>query len=163
MHSNVIHLLFVRMFGFTRKNPSIPGGSTIPGGNTAKDPDDKNTEEAAFAELQKKISQSGSAVAVAFIGYVDSESSEVDLRAYVAGSETGKEYPSLSRAPLYMAEGQELYAIIPPHDKGTIIVYPSMMTEDGEYADDKSNPLHVGSPASRCCCGATSARYTPMC
>ena len=37
------------------KNPSIPGGSTIPGGNTAKDPDDKNTEEAAFAALQKKI------------------------------------------------------------------------------------------------------------
>ena len=123
-----------------------PGGDTIPGGNTAKDPDDKNTEEAAFAALQKKIAQSGSAVAVAFIGYVDSESSEVDLRAYVAGSETGKEYPSLSRAPLYMAEGQELYAIIPPNDKGTIIVYPSMMTEDGEYADDKSNPLHVGEP-----------------
>ena len=73
------------------KNPSIPGGSTIPGGNTAKDPDDKNTEEAAFAALQKKIAQSGSAVAIAFIGYVDSESSEVDLRAYVAGSETGKE------------------------------------------------------------------------
>lgn len=145
------------------KNPSIPGGSTIPGGNTAKDPDDKNTEEAAFAALQKKIAQSGSAVAVAFIGYVDSESSEADLRAYVAGSETGKEYPSLSRAPLYMAEGQELYAIIPPNDKGTIIVYPSMMTEDGEYADDKSNPSTWGSPASRCCCGATSARYTPMC
>ncbi len=128
------------------KSPSIPGGGTIPGGNTAKDPDDKNTEEAAFAELQKKISQSGSAVAVAFIGYVDSESSEADLRAYVAGSETGKEYPSLSSAPLYMAEGQELYAIIPPHDKGTIIVYPSMMTEDGEYADDRNNPLHVGEP-----------------
>ena len=36
------------------KNPSIPGGSTIPGGNTAKDPDDKNTEEAAFAALQKE-------------------------------------------------------------------------------------------------------------
>ena len=77
---------------------------------------------------------------------MDSESSEADLRAYVAGSETGKEYPSLSRAPLYMAEGQELYAIIPPNDKGTIIVYPSMMTEDGEYADDRSNPLHVGEP-----------------
>lgn len=111
-----------------------------------KDPDDKNTEEAAFAALQKKIAQSGSTVAVAFIGYVDSESSEADLRTYVAGSETGKEYPSLSCAPLYMAEGQELYAIIPPNDKGTITVYPSMITEDGEYADDKSNPLHVGEP-----------------
>lgn len=128
------------------KNPSTPGGDTIPGGSTVKDPDDKNTEESAFAALQKKIAQSGSAVAIAFIGYVDSESSEVDLRAYVANSETGKEYPDLSRAPLYMAEGQELYAIIPPNDKGTIIVYPSTITEDGEYADDKSNPLHAGEP-----------------
>ena len=128
------------------KNPSTPGGDTIPGGNTVKDPDDKNPEESAFAALQKKIAQSGSVVAIAFIGYVDSESSEVDLRAYTASSETGKEYPDLPNAPLYMAEGQELYAIIPPNDKGTIIVYPSTITEDGEYADDKSNPLHAGEP-----------------
>lgn len=139
-------LLVCSLCGCVNSPGENPGGDTSPGGNTAKDPDDKNTEEAAFAELQKKIAQSGSAVAVAFIGYVDSESSEADLRAYVAGSETGKEYPSLSSAPLYMAEGQELYAIIPPNDKGTIIVYPSMITEDGEYADDKSNPLHVGEP-----------------
>ena len=128
------------------KNPSIPGGGTIPGGNTAKDPDDKNTEEAAFAALQKKISQSGSAVAVAFIGYVDSESSEVDLRTYFTNSETGKEYPDLSCAMLYMVEGQELYAIVPVNEKGTITVYSSAMTEDGEYADDKSNPLYTGKP-----------------
>lgn len=162
MHSNVIHLLFVRMFGFTRKKPFYPRREHDPRGHTAKVRMIK-TQRRRFAALQKKIAQSGSAVAVAFIGYVDSESSEADLRAYVAGSETGKEYPSLSRAPLYIAEGQELYAIIPPNDKGTIIVYPSTMTEDGEYADDKSNPLHVGEPANRCCCGATSARYTPMC
>ena len=139
-------LLVCSLCGCVNSPGENPGGDTIPGGNTAKDPDDKNTEESAFAALQKKIAQSGSAVAVAFIGYVDSESSEADLRTYVAGSETGKEYPSLSHAPLYMAEGQELYAIIPPNDKGTIIVYPSMITEDGEYADDKSNPLHVGEP-----------------
>lgn len=139
-------LLVCSLCGCVNSPGENPGGDTIPGGNTAKDPDDKNTEEAAFAALQKEIAQSGSAVAVAFIGYVDSESSEADLRTYVAGSETGKEYPSLSSAPLYMAEGQELYAIIPPNDKGTIIVYPSMITEDGEYADDKSNPLHVGEP-----------------
>jgi hypothetical protein len=139
-------LLVCSLCGCVNSPGENPGGDTIPDGSTVKDPDDKNTEESAFAALQKKIAQSGSAVAVAFIGYVDSESSEADLRAYVAGSETGKEYPSLSSAPLYMAEGQELYAIIPPNDKGTIIVYPSMITEDGEYADDKNNPLHVGEP-----------------
>ncbi len=139
-------LLVCSLCGCVNSPGENPGGDTIPDGSTVKDPDGTGTEEAAFAALQKKIAQSGSAVAVAFIGYVDSESSEADLRAYVAGSETGKEYPSLSHAPLYMAEGQELYAIIPPNDKGTIIVYPSMITEDGEYADDKSNPLHVGEP-----------------
>lgn len=139
-------LLVCSLCGCVNLPGKNPGGDTIPGGNTAKDPDGTGTEDAAFTALQKKIAQSGSAVAIAFIGYVDSESSEVDLRAFVAGSETGKEYPSLSRASLYMAEGQELYAIIPPNDKGTIIVYPSMITEDGEYADDKSNPLCIGKP-----------------
>ena len=139
-------LLVCSLCGCVNLPGKNPGGDKTPGGSTVKDPDGTGTEDAAFTALQKKIAQSGSAVAIAFIGYVDSESSEVDLRAYVAGSETGKEYPSLSRAPLYMAEGQELYAIVPPNDKGTIIVYPSTITEDGEYADDKSNPLHAGEP-----------------
>ena len=139
-------LLVCSLCGCVNLPGKNPGGDKTPDGSTVKDPDGTGTEDAAFTALQKKIAQSGSAVAIAFIGYVDSESSEVDLRAFVAGSETGKEYPSLSRAPLYMAEGQELYAIIPPNDKGTIIVYPSTMTDDGEYADDKSNPLCIGEP-----------------
>ena len=139
-------LLVCSLCGCVNLPGKNPGGDKTPGGSTVKDPDGKGTEDAAFTALQKKIAQSGSAVAIAFIGYVDSESSEVDLRAYYAGSETGKAYPDLVRAPLYMAEGQELYAIIPPNDKGTIIVYPSTMTDDGEYAEDKSNPLCIGKP-----------------
>ena len=139
-------LLVCSLCGCVNLPGKNPGGDKTPGGSTVKDPDGTGTEDAAFTALQKKIAQSGSAVAIAFIGYVDSESSEVDLRAYYAGSETGKAYPDLVRAPLYMAEGQELYAIIPPNDKGTIIVYPSTMTDDGEYADDKSNPLCIGEP-----------------
>ena len=139
-------LLVCSLCGCVNLPGKNPGGDKTPGGSTVKDPDGKGTEDAAFTALQKKIAQSGSAVAIAFIGYVDSESSEVDLRAYYAGSETGKAYPDLVRAPLYMAEGQELYAIIPPNDKGTIIVYPSTMTDDGEYADDNSNPLCIGEP-----------------
>ena len=128
------------------KAPSYPDGSRIPDGGSVKAPDDSNTEDPALTALQQKINHHGKGAGVAFIGYVDSESSEVDLRAYYAGSETGKAYPDLVHAPLYMAEGQELYAIIPPNDKGTIIVYPSTMTDDGEYADDKSNPLCIGKP-----------------
>ncbi len=49
-------------------------------------------------------------------------------------------------APLYMAEGQELYAIIPPNDKGRITVYASAITENGQYTDDWAHPLHEGNP-----------------
>ena len=150
------------------ENPSYPDGSQISNASSVPapestsesapesnpesnlesnpEPDNTNSEDTALTALQKEINQSGSAAGIAFIGYVDSESSEVDLRAYYASSETGKAYPDLVHAPLYMAEGQELYAIIPPNDKGTIIVYPSTMTDDGEYADDKSNPLCIGEP-----------------
>ena len=128
------------------KKPSYPDGSQVSDGSSLKAPDSTNAEAPALTALQQKINYYSKGAGVAFIGYVDSESSEVDLRAYYASSKTGKAYPDLGHAPLYMAEGQELYAIIPPNDKGTITVYPSTMTDDGEYADDKSNPLCIGKP-----------------
>lgn len=128
------------------KAPSYPDGSQVSDGSSLKEPDSTTVEDPALTALQQKINYNGKGAGVAFIGYVDSESSEVDLRTYYASSETGKAYPDLADAPLYMAEGQELYAIIPPNDKGTIIVYPSTMTDDGEYAEDKSNPLCIGEP-----------------
>ena len=128
------------------KAPSYPEGSQVSDGSSLKEPDSTTAEDPALTALQQKINYNGKGAGVAFIGYVDSESSEVDLRTYYASSETGKAYPDLADAPLYMAEGQELYAIIPPNDKGTIIVYPSTMNDDGEYAEDKSNPLCIGEP-----------------
>lgn len=128
------------------KKPSYPDGSQASDGSSLKEPDSTNAEDPALTALQQKINHHSKGAGVAFIGYVDSQSTEVDLRAYYAGSETGKAYPDLVHAPLYMAEGQEFYAIIPPNDKGTIIVYPSTMTDDGEYADDKSNLLCIGEP-----------------
>ena len=132
---------------------ALPGGNTlssdgnrISDGSSAGEPDDSNAEDAALTALRQKINHHSRGAGVAFIGYVNSDSSEVDLCAYYAGSETGKAYPDLAYSPLYMAEGQELYAIVPPNDRGTITVYPSAITEDGEYADDKSNPLCTGKP-----------------
>lgn len=131
------------------KNP-YPDGTDTSADSSVKDTDDTDddttAENASLTALQTEINQSGSVAGIAFIGYVDSESSEVDLRTFYASSETGRAYPDFAYAALYMAEGQELYAIVPPNDKGTIIVYPSMITEDGEYADDKSNPLCIGDP-----------------
>lgn len=142
---------------------SYPDENQASDGSSPKEPNNTNAEDPALTALQQKINHHSKGAGVAFIGYVDSESSEVDLRAYYAGSETGKAYPDLVRAPLYMAEGQELYAIIPPNDKGTIIVYPSTMTDDGEYADDKSNPLCIGEPGEALLLRCNLSEYTPMC
>ena len=128
-------------------NTSDSDESKIPGSSSVTtEPDGAEPNDISLDALQNKISQNSIAVGVAFIGYVNSESTEADLRAYLAGSETGKKYPFLSSAPLVITEGQELYAIVPPNKKATITVYPSSVTEDGEYADDRSNPLCIGKP-----------------
>ena len=103
-------------------------------------------EDPVLALLREEISSNGGTAGLAFIGYVDSQSTEEELFRYLSESETGREYSFLSDAPIVMTEGQELYAIVPPNEAGTITVYPSGITEYGEYADDKSNPLYTGKP-----------------
>ena len=125
---------------------STPDGSRVSDGSSLKEPDSTTAAPSALTALQQKINYHSKGAGVAFIGYVDSESSEVDLRAYYASSATGKAYPDLARAPLYMAEGQELYAIVPPCAAGSITVYASAMNENGQYADDREHPLHSGNP-----------------
>lgn len=126
------------------RNPSYQDESRSFDGNSDKATDDSNTEDDALTALQQNINYHSAGAGVAFIGYVDSESSEIDLRIYYESSETGKNYPGLAYAPLYMTEGQELYAIVPPCDKGKITVYASGVTEDGQYTEDRTQPLYEG-------------------
>lgn len=103
-------------------------------------------EDSTLTVLQNEICQSGGVAGVAFIGYMSSDSSEVDLRDKIAYSDIGKEYPFLTTAMLLMTEGDELYAIVPPSEQGMVKVYPSTMSESGEYMDDKSTLLFDGLP-----------------
>ena len=57
--------------------------------------DDMKEEDSELAVLRKNILDSESNIGVAFIGYVDSESTEADLYTYLAASETGQKYPCL--------------------------------------------------------------------
>ena len=125
---------------------SYPDENQVSDGSSPKEPDSTNAEDPALTALRQKMNHHSKGAGVAFIGYVDSQSTEAELRGYIADGKAGKSYPFILNAPMFLTEGQELYAIIPPNDKGTIIVYPSTMTDDGEYADDKSNPLCTGEP-----------------
>ena len=98
-------------------------------------------EELSLELLQDEIMQSGNKVGLAFLGYVDSQSSEVDLRDYIMYSDAGRAYPFLPMSWLLMVEGQELYAVVPPDETTSITVYASGVNEWGEYVDDTSMPL----------------------
>lgn len=98
-------------------------------------------EELSLELLQDEIMQSGNKVGLAFLGYVDSQSSEVDLRDYLMYSDAGSKYPFLLMSGLLMVEGQELYVIVPPDETTSITVYASGVNEWGEYVDDTSMPL----------------------
>ena len=98
-------------------------------------------EELSLELLQDEIMQSGNKVGLAFLGYVDSQSSEVDLRDYLMYSDAGSKYPFLLMSGLLMIEGQELYVIVPPDETTSITVYASGANEWGEYVDDTSIPL----------------------
>ena len=136
----------------------VSGCAQPPGGSTSKpdksqnsvsspaaSPEPSTPELSGLAALREEINQNRN-IGAAFIGYVHSQSTEEELFRYLSESETGREYSFLSDAPIVMTEGQELYAIVPPNEAGTITVYPSGITEYGEYADDKSNPLYTGKP-----------------
>ncbi|MBC8533425.1 hypothetical protein [Yeguia hominis] len=126
------------------KKTSYPDGSQIPGSSSVKQPKNTNAEDVALKTLQQKINYHSKGAGVAFIGYVDSQSTEAELRSYITDGKVGKTYPFILNAPMFLTEGQELYAIVPPCDKGRITVYASDITEDGQYTDDRTSPLYEG-------------------
>ena len=126
------------------KKEEQTGAETPPAATPEKEPE-AELQDNSLAMLQDEISQNGCMVGVSFIGYM-SNSSEVELRDYIANSDNGRTYPFLNTAMLLTTEGDELYAIVPPNEQGTVTVYPSTMSETGEYVDDKSNPLFEGLP-----------------
>ena len=138
----------------TGKTNSDPDGSkhqngqlvTIPGNNKIADDDKAEAEASELSILQKQIGQNSCGAGVALLGYVDSELSMTDLSIYLEANAFIETYPFLSDAAYFMTEGQELYAIVPPNEKGKVTVYPSDITENGEYVDDKSHPLFEGKP-----------------
>ena len=126
------------------KPPSYPDGSQGSDGSSLKKPDSTNAEDPALTALQQKINYHSKGAGVAFIGYAESQSTEAELRSYITESKVGKSYPFILNAPMFLTEGQELYAIVPPCDKGRITVYASGITEDGQYIDDRTHHLYEG-------------------
>lgn len=126
-------------------NTSDSDGSKIPGGSSVTtEPDGAESNDISLDALREEILQNGT-FGAAFIGYVGYDSTRADLYDYLEYSSTGQTYPFLSDATLCMAEGQELYVIVPQAGE-QVKIYSSTINENGEYVDDMSDPLLEGSP-----------------
>ena len=128
--------------------PSLPGGERPSTPDPLKEPESSEPiplEELMLERLRDEIRASSNTVGVAFLGYVDSDSSEVDLRDYMYQSELGSTYYFL---PMKTRRSRSM----PP------------TSQNGENTQTiPACPFMWDYPASLLWCFAISARSTPTC
>lgn len=123
----------------------------------SKKPEDSNTihsepplvsetESSPLSSLQENIRKKDCILGIAFIGYVDSESTVENIRSYLKNSSCASAYPFLSDCEITIHEGAELYAFVPGNQSSTVTVYKADASESGEYIDYKDVPLYQGKP-----------------
>lgn len=121
----------------------------------SKNPEDSNTihsepplvsetESSPLSSLQENIRKKDCILGIAFIGYVDSESTVENIRSYLKNSSCASAYPFLPDCEITIHEGAELYAFVPAGKDAVITVYYAEMSEDGSYIDHKDVPLFIG-------------------
>lgn len=104
----------------------------------------KETDDTTLLKLREKINENDCMLGVAFIDYVDSTSTEEDLRSSLKNSGCAILYPFLAECEPVVYEGSEFYAFVPSDNNCTITVYKADMSQDGEYVDYKDTPLYQG-------------------
>lgn len=158
-------LLCITVFAGCIRLPELPGrkeskafssteedkqGKSRPDLNGKSDKkEDKQQKAPSLAALQEKISKNACKVGLAFLGYVGSEASYDEVVGFVRSCECASENDflcNLSESNIVSYEGGELYAIVPADDSGAIVIYPSEISKDAEYSDDRENPLCVVKP-----------------
>lgn len=83
--------------------------------------------------LHKEILDNGYSVGMTFLGYVNEEATENELRSYLKSSQYAEKYAFLCDAPLADAGGTELYAVVPAVKECHTSVYRAKINDSGEY------------------------------
>lgn len=103
-------------------------------------------EADALTLLRQEIADAQCEAGLAFLGYVGYDSTREEVEAFVAQGPLAEKYPFLTQAPVVLAPGQELYALIPGKESQSLQVYPSGISLEGEYEDDRNTLLFDGEP-----------------
>ena len=99
--------------------------------------------EENLAILRDIIRENECQVGMAFLGYTYETAEASDILEYTKMEEVAAAYPFLQEGTVVDAGGDEIYAIVPGCDC-KISVYPTQITEDGEYLDDLNAPYYIG-------------------
>ena len=100
------------------------------------------TEE-NLAILQDIIRENECQAGMAFLGYTYENADTSEILEYTRQEELAAAYPFLQDGTVVDAGGYEIYAIVPGLDC-KISIYPTQVTEEGEYLEDLNNPWYMG-------------------
>ncbi len=97
-----------------------------------------------FLGLCEKIDESGYQAGMAYIGFVDSQETEGEIRSCLESSPYAELYAFLLDAPLIDADGTELYAVVTTGKDRSASVYMAEINENGTYDVDTHQALYEG-------------------
>lgn len=99
--------------------------------------------EENLAILQDIIRENECQAGMAFLGYTYENADTSEILEYARQEELAAAYPFLQDGTVVDAGGYEIYAIVPGLDC-KISIYPTQVTEEGEYLEDLNNPWYIG-------------------
>lgn len=99
--------------------------------------------EENLAILQDIIRENECQAGMAFLGYTYEKADTSEILEYTRQEELAAAYPFLQDGTVVDAGGYEIYAIVPGLDC-KISIYPTQVTEEGEYLEDLNNPWYMG-------------------
>lgn len=127
-------------------NDSSESSNKIPDSSSVTESNKAENDDSTLRVLRESIREHDCTLGIAFIGYVDSESSADDVYTYLKNSPTAQAYPFLCNNSVTAHEGAELYAFVPASKDAYITVYQAGMTENGEYEDHKDKIICQSEP-----------------
>ena len=99
--------------------------------------------EENLAILQDIIRENECQAGMAYLGYTYEKADTSEILEYTRQEELAAAYPFLQDGTVVDAGGYEIYAIVPGLDC-KISIYPTQVTEEGEYLEDLNNPWYMG-------------------
>lgn len=130
----------------TDTEPASTGIPTDTEATSAAVPTETEADDSPLYQLRDKMRSEDCTVGIAFIDYVDGESTEEALKDLVKSSSLCQKYPFFEDCSLAMTAGQELYAIVPAGEDDCITVFEAGINESGEYADYRDRVIFEGRP-----------------